>query len=285
LFENGEARETFSTLVNPGRPIPERVSAITGIQTDDLIGAPGIHAVLPALHAFIGDRPVLGHKVDFDLGFLARFGIATENLALDTYELASVLLPDTARYNLTHLSDQLDVSLEHAHRALDDALATGHLYWELWQRALALPLEILQEIVEAAGDLPWSAQPVFLAALQERSKTAFTEDARERKRTSPAPTDLFKPADRAWQPLRPNPSIQPLDVDGAASIIEQGGELARVFAGYEDRPQQVEMLRTVAQAFNREEHLIIEAATGVGKSLGYLIPAVLWAVQNNERVV
>ena len=285
LFENGELRETFSTLVNPGRSIPDRVTAITGIHTEDLEGAPGIHAVLPALRAFIGDRPVLGHRVDFDLGFLARYGVATHNLALDTYELASVLLPDTARYNLTHLSDQLDVDLEHAHRALDDALATGHLYWELWQRALTLPLEILQEIVEAAGDLPWSAQPVFLAALQERSQSAFTEDARARKRTSPAPTDLFKPADRTWQPLRPNPTIQPLDVDGAASIIEQGGELARVFAGYEDRPQQVEMLRTVAEAFNREEHLIIEAATGVGKSLGYLIPAVLWATQNNERVV
>jgi len=285
LFENGEARETFSTLVNPGRPIPERVSAITGIQTDDLIGAPGIHAVLPALHAFIGDRPVLGHKVDFDLGFLARYGIATENLALDTYELASVLLPDTARYNLTHLSDQLDVSLEHAHRALDDALATGHLYWELWQRALALPLEILQEIVEAAGDLPWSAQPVFLAALQERSRTAFTDQTPPGRHAGPAPGDLFRPADRSWQPLRPNPVTQPIDVDGAAAIIEQGGELARVFAGYEDRPQQVEMVRAVSEAFNHEQHLIIEAATGVGKSLGYLIPAVLWATRNNERVV
>ncbi|MCZ2095495.1 MAG: DEAD/DEAH box helicase family protein [Anaerolineae bacterium] len=285
VFENGELRETFSTLVNPGRSIPDRVTAITGIRTEDLFGAPGIRDVLPALHAFIGSRPVLGHRVDFDLGFLARYGIATGNLALDTYELASVLLPDTARYNLAHLSDQFDVNLKHAHRALDDALATGHLYWELWQRALALPLEILQEIVEAAGDLPWSAQPVFLAALQERSKTAFVENARRETRATLAPTDLFKPADRTWQPLRPNPARTLIDVDGAASIIERGGELARVFAGYEDRPQQVEMLRRVAEAFNRDEHLIIEAATGVGKSLGYLIPAVLWATLNNERVV
>src|SRR5690606_4340900 len=136
LFENGELRETFSTLVNPGRTIPERVTAITGIETDDLIGQPSIRSVLPGLEAFIGDRPVLGHRVDFDLGFLARYSVATRNLPIDTYELASVLLPESARYNLTHLSDQLDVSLEHAHRALDDALATGHLYWELWQRAL-----------------------------------------------------------------------------------------------------------------------------------------------------
>jgi len=284
LFENGEVRETFSTLVNPGRPIPDRITAITGIETDDLIGQPSIRSVLPSLQAFIGDRPVLGHRVDFDLGFLARYDVAMHNMPLDTYELASVLLPDTARYNLTHLSDQLDVNLEHAHRALDDALATGHLYWELWQRALDLPLEILQEIVEAAGDLPWSAAPVFQAALQERSKTAFTEGARA-KRRSPTPGDLFRAADRTWQPLRPNPTTQPIDVDWAASIIEQGGALARVFAGYEDRPQQVEMLRAVAEAFNHEEHLIVEAATGVGKSLGYLVPAVLWATQNNERVV
>ncbi len=86
VFENGELRETFSTLVNPGRSIPDRVTAITGIRTEDLFGAPGIRDVLPALHAFIGSRPVLGHRVDFDLGFLARYGIATGNLALDTYE-------------------------------------------------------------------------------------------------------------------------------------------------------------------------------------------------------
>jgi len=285
LFENGVVLDTFSTLVNPGRSIPERVSAITGIQTDDLLGAPNIREVLPALRAFIGTRPVVGHRVDFDLGFLARYGVATDNVAIDTYDLASVLLPDTARYNLAHLSDQFDVSLENAHRALSDALATGHLYWELWQRALALPLEILQEIVGAAGDLPWSARPVFLAALQERSQTAFTEGARPARRSGPTPTDLFKPADRTWRPLRPNPTRTQIDVDWAASIIERGGELSRVFEGYEDRPQQVEMLRRVAEAFNRDHHLMIEAATGVGKSLGYLIPAVLWAALNNERVV
>ncbi len=285
LFENGVVLDTFSTLVNPGRSIPERVSAITGIQTDDLIGAPHIREVLPALRAFIGTHPVVGHRVDFDLGFLARYGVATDNVAIDTYDLASVLLPDTARYNLAHLSDQFDVSLENAHRALSDSLATGHLYWELWQRALDLPLAILQEIVEAAGDLPWSASPVFLAALQERSQTVFTEGARPARRSGPTPTDLFKPADRTWRPLRPNPTRTLIDVDWAASIIERGGELSRVFEGYEDRPQQVEMLRRVADAFNRDHHLMIEAATGVGKSLGYLIPAVLWAALNNERVV
>lgn len=285
LFENGVVLDTFSTLVNPGRSIPERVSAITGIQTDDLIGAPNIREVLPALRAFIGTHPVVGHRVDFDLGFLARYGVATDNVAIDTYDLASVLLPDTARYNLAHLSDQFDVSLENAHRALSDALATGYLYWELWQRTLALPLAILQEIVEAAGDLPWSAGPVFLAALQERSRSAFAEGARPARRSSPTPTELFKPADGTWRPLRPNPTRKPIDVDWAASIIERGGELSRVFEGYEDRPQQVEMLRRVAEAFNRDQHLMIEAATGVGKSLGYLIPAVLWSALNNERVV
>src|SRR5690606_27094655 len=91
LFENGELRDTFSTLVNPGRAIPERVTAITGIETDDLIGQPSIRSVLPGLEAFIGDRPVLGHRVDFDLGFLARYSVATRNLPIDTYELASVL--------------------------------------------------------------------------------------------------------------------------------------------------------------------------------------------------
>ena len=127
LFRDGEVVDTFGTLVNPGRNVPERITAITGIHTDDLIGAPRIHEVLGDLRAFIGDRPVVGHRVGFDLGFLARYDVGVHNVAIDTYELAAVMLPTAPRYNLTSLTAQLGLALEHAHRALDDTIATGKL--------------------------------------------------------------------------------------------------------------------------------------------------------------
>jgi ATP-dependent DNA helicase DinG len=285
-FQDGELVETYGTLVNPGRSVPERVSAITGIRTEDLIGQPEFFQVRQALRNFVGDAVIVGHNVEFDLAFLARHAIGQSNPAIDTYDLASILVPTAPRYNLTSLTSQFGLVLENAHRALDDAAATGRLYWELWLRALGLPLSTLREIVEAARDLDWNARAVFEAALQERSRTALTEAAPERGQTSAAgPIELFQPDTSPWAPLRPNADRQELDVDALAASIEDGGTMAQAFEGYEHRPEQVDMLRAVTQAFNNDEHLMIEAPTGVGKSMAYLIPAVEWAVANNERVV
>ena len=76
----------------------------------------------------------------------------------------------------------------------------------------------------------------------------------------------------------------PLDVESAARHLEAGGTLGGM-AGYESRPGQLDMLRAVTRAFNGREHLMIEAGTGVGKSLAYLIPSVLWSFTNDTPVV
>lgn len=282
-FENGEVVDTFGTLINPGRSIPERITAITGIRTDDVVDAPSLRDQLPALRRFVGSYPVIGHRVDFDLSFLAKHDVGTANLAVDTYDLASVMLPTAPRYNLTSLTTQLGLELEHAHRALDDAVATGHLYWALWQRILDLPLSTLREIAEAGPELEWSAKPVFIDALQERSRGAFEDTPTEGQRRSV--DALFEPDRAPWKPLRPNAEHTLIDVDHAAATIEDGGRMAEFFAGYEHRAEQVQMLRAVATAFNDGGHVMIEAPTGVGKSLAYLIPALYWATHNNERVV
>ena len=285
-FEDGALVETYGTLVNPGRSVPDRVSAITGIRTEDLIGQPEFFQVRQALRTFVGDSVIVGHNVEFDLAFLARHAIGQSNLAIDTYDLASILLPTAPRYNLTSLTSQLGLVLENAHRALDDAAATGMMYWQLWERVLNLPLGTLREIVEAARDLDWNARTVFEAALQERSRTALTGDGPDRALSSATePVDLFRSDATPWQPLRPNAERRELDVEALAASIEDGGPMAQAFAGYEHRPEQVDMLRIVARAFNQDEHLMIEAPTGVGKSMAYLIPAVEWAITNNERVV
>ena len=63
------------------------------------------------------------------------------------------------------------------------------------------------------------------------------------------------------------------------------GVLSEKLEGFEHRPQQVKMAQAVETAFSQAKHLIVEAGTGTGKSLAYLIPAILWAVENNKKVV
>ncbi|MDD4101266.1 MAG: helicase C-terminal domain-containing protein [Kiritimatiellae bacterium] len=77
----------------------------------------------------------------------------------------------------------------------------------------------------------------------------------------------------------------PLDVDRVAAHIMPNGTFARLMPGYESRAGQVEMLRAVTCAFNEGTHLVVEAGTGIGKSLAYLIPAVFWAKLNDVPVV
>ncbi|HOT96534.1 MAG TPA: helicase C-terminal domain-containing protein [bacterium] len=79
--------------------------------------------------------------------------------------------------------------------------------------------------------------------------------------------------------------IVPLDADVLIKIVQQGGAVSRELPGYEERPQQEEMIRGVVEAFNSGKIATIEAGTGTGKTLAYLIPAIRWALQNKERVV
>ena len=76
-----------------------------------------------------------------------------------------------------------------------------------------------------------------------------------------------------------------LDADVLAAVVEPGGSLARHHPDFEYRPGQAQMLRAVCDAFNDQATVVVEAGTGIGKSLAYLVPAVAWTAANDERVV
>jgi DNA polymerase-3 subunit epsilon/ATP-dependent DNA helicase DinG len=114
---NGQIADVFETLVNPGRHISEAITQLTGIDDAMVRQAPPLRDVLAELRDFVGDLPVVGHSVRFDLGFLQKAGVLTHNPVVDTYELASVLLPSASRYNLGALGQELAIMLPATHRA------------------------------------------------------------------------------------------------------------------------------------------------------------------------
>jgi ATP-dependent DNA helicase DinG len=79
--------------------------------------------------------------------------------------------------------------------------------------------------------------------------------------------------------------IRPLDRKALSAMLEPGGALDRLVPWFEERTSQVGMLRAVCDAFDGDGILAVEAGTGVGKSLAYLLPALSWAARNGERVV
>ena len=106
-FHGARVEAEWTILVRPRRAIPPEITRLTGISNEMVAHAPSLPEVIHDFEAFVGDAPVLGHNVNFDLSFLRRRGVLLHNQALDTYDLAAVLLPTAGRYNLGALGQAL----------------------------------------------------------------------------------------------------------------------------------------------------------------------------------
>jgi DNA polymerase-3 subunit epsilon/ATP-dependent DNA helicase DinG len=149
-FDGHRVEDEFTTLINPGKHIPEFITGLTGISDEMVRQSPRIRDVLEQLAAFIGDAPILGHNIKFDLSFLQKYNLFELNERIDTYELAAVLMPAASRYNLGALGQQLGIPLPATHRALDDARVTAVAFQKLYEMARELPIDLLAEIVRHA---------------------------------------------------------------------------------------------------------------------------------------
>ncbi len=128
---NGEA-ERFNTFVDPGVPIPDEIVRLTGITDEMVAGAPKEAEALRAFLDFCGDRPLVAHNADFDVGFMsaaaARCGLDFDPIYLDTLVLAQTLLPHLKRHRLDVVSNFLSLPEFNHHRASDDALVCGRIF-------------------------------------------------------------------------------------------------------------------------------------------------------------
>ena len=80
---NGRRKEgEFTTLINPGKAIPDFITGLTGIDNSMVRNAPRLRDIAHELTAFVGDFPILGHNVKFDIGFLRKAGLFQYNLSL-----------------------------------------------------------------------------------------------------------------------------------------------------------------------------------------------------------
>ena len=280
-FNENRVEAEYSTLINPRKPIPSFITNLTGISNTMIVNAPFLVDVLPDLVRFVGDAIIVGQNIAFDLSFLQKANLFRNNQSIDTYELASVLLPTSPRYNLSALAQQLGVVQTAAHRALDDAQTARQVFQILTKSIHDLPVKLIAEIVRQSDGLDWKAELPFRWALQKKNQ----EGIQIRRVTEETEYDLEFARPARVKPLEPKEVPQALDAERLAETLQPGGEFSRHFPEFEHRSQQVQVLKSVATAFSRGDHLLVEAGTGTGKSLAYLIPAAFWALQNEERVL
>ena len=278
-FRGDHVIDTFQTFVNPGRPIPEFVQRLTGISPSQVQRAPSFSSVGYQLEDFIGDAPVVGHNVLFDLGFLANQGLGLNNPAYDTWDLASALLPRSPQYSLRYLSGFFQVEHKDAHRALGDAAATHQVFVKLLRLAETLDPGLLAHLVSLAVRSQWSIARL-LSGLENGGPSSPGAVGLTGLDLDSLAVTLGRPEKR-----RRDSSLKSLDQEKIVGLLGTGGPFAGAFSGFEHRPEQEEMLAGVTRAIYRSRHLVVEGGTGVGKSMAYLLPAVLFAVSQGQRVV
>ena len=161
----------FTSFVDPGRGIPSFIQQLTGITPADLEGAPSFAAIAGDLEDFLGDHPIVGQHVSFDLNFLARRGLRPPGPVYDTFDLASVLLPTRTGYSLRDLARDFAVGHENPHRAQDDAEAAMGVLLGLLDALRELPAHVQAGIRAIADRSDWSMRHLLRAVVPPATPT------------------------------------------------------------------------------------------------------------------
>ena len=259
--------ERWSSLVRPLEMPPLRVQRITGITPSMLEQAPTWSEIAEQVENLLDGATLIGHNVQFDERFLDAQGLTSTTPSIDTLPLAQVIDPAASSHRLGDLCRRYRIELEDAHRALADAEAARQVFLSLKHRFQRLPLQARDALTEiaVAGDLFWPPGRVLREWSLETPRLAAPDrDARRIQHPLLEPVDL------------PQGSLADLTARAFASIADDD---------FEQRSEQLEMARDVAETLQHGGTLIVEAGTGTGKSLAYLVPAALWALKTGNTVI
>lgn len=160
-----------------------------------------------------------------------------------------------------------------------DALSDGKGYWkDLRSQIPSLPLSLVRVISE------------LLTGLNKEPYRGIARDARNRleeERDECFLSDLFVSKPLPHQGGKgPEPqAMEPVDPGAVNQLLGQNGAFAEQLPGYEYRSGQIDMALAVTECLNSSKHLMVEGGTGIGKSLAYLVPSILWSLVNRQPVV
>ena len=156
-FVDGEENSVFSHLLNPNKPISSFIEDLTGINDDMVKNKPSFIDILDDLMNFIGDLPIVGHNVKFDIDFIKEHSKNNYNLSkshniCDTYLLSKIVLFSNEEHSLESVSEFYDLSIEGSHRATNDASNSGKILIRLISELLEFDSVALSRIHDLFND-------------------------------------------------------------------------------------------------------------------------------------
>ncbi|MEE2884591.1 MAG: helicase C-terminal domain-containing protein [Chloroflexota bacterium] len=281
-FLGSKTIDEIQMFVNPKQKLDKFITNLTGITDSDLLEGESVTHAIAALTSFVGTCPIVGHNISFDLSFLEKYGFARHNRKCDTFDMAYIALPSHSSYSLDSLADWAGRKSYRFHRALDDAKATRDVFSKLLIKLSHLDFHTAIELHHIS-----KRSRSFLADIIEQlaikpvsskmpNETQFSNLSELNKRLS-SKKELTSGSHKS--------ELHDIDISTVDSLLDPNGPVSSSIKGFEERPEQLLMAEAITQAINQNNRLIVEAGTGVGKSLAYLLPSSLYALENNKRVV
>ena len=292
-ISGGQAGESFSTLVYPAVEVPLPLLNASGISAAEMEDAPPLRVAVLDFMKFIGDRPCIAHDFRVKSRFLdAATRNSFGNQVFDTLELSRILLPAEERHELEHLARKYSFDQPPQARVSSNVLITARLWQALLCELEELPLPVLDAIMGLTAPVDWEFKPLFQQVHSSKFSEAFGQ---RRQGIASCLRDFSDVINEAHARRAERQKLQddgeqagaakPIDVAAIVKMFGPDGVFSRSLPNFEPRREQARMAKAVAYCFNNSKHLMVEAGTGTGKSLAYLVPAVYWATQNKTPVV
>jgi ATP-dependent DNA helicase DinG len=283
VIENGKITGSFSSLVNPQRSIPAFIEELTGLEDEMVKEAPLFAEIAPKVNSLLEGAYFVAHNVLFDLSFLQEELIQAGfegfyGSVLDTVEMSRIIFPTADGYKLSDLAVREDLQHDRPHQADSDAQVTAELFLILVNRLYQLPQMTLRQLSQLSGGLKSDLQLLIDEIILDIDKNNenWHQDLEicQTLALKKVPNHIDSTSCSSQDEYQ-----YPANEEEKMKMVKKG------FAAYENRTGQFQMMDGVYRAFEYENHTLIEAGTGVGKSIGYLLPIAYFARQKKLPVV
>ncbi|WP_302742013.1 helicase C-terminal domain-containing protein [uncultured Collinsella sp.] len=278
-----EIVDRFDTFVKPSALIPAEITELTSITNAGVAHAPSAEGAVAALAEFVGGAPVIAHNAAFDRGFIEAVsgGSEVSDIWIDSLALSRIALPRLSSHKLASMAELFGCASV-SHRANADVEALCGVWRILLCGLDDLPLGLMRRLADMHPDVPWSYRPIFSFLAGSHPEAVFSlvsarHDILAADSSSAAGSSARIDADEL-------PGLNLPSREEVEACFEPDGLVNRMYPGYEPRMEQVQMAAEVRDALATSSHRVIEAGTGVGKSIAYLVPFAQAAKRNNITV-
>ncbi|MDO9577483.1 MAG: helicase C-terminal domain-containing protein [Candidatus Cloacimonadales bacterium] len=278
-YYKGEEKDSFSLFIKPTKPVPRFIKQLTHITDEQLAGGESLEDALVKLLEFLSTDLVLCHNTFFDINFLntkyeSKGLPKLSNQHLDTLDLARMYLPFIQNHKLGTVAEYFQIDLSNAHRAIFDAKATAEILLKMLEFIDEnIPLKLNHQLLEIANSTrSLIGLSIFLEKIVEHQKVNALLSKQKPK------IDFHN---RNYIEHIPE-KTEEITIDEA---FQKGGLFDRQYDKYELREGQIDMAKAILDKYERSEFLLVEAGTGVGKSLAYLVPSIMFSNANDNKKI